>query len=211
MSLLEDIIGRGSRASQPAATAVPVGTLYYVTDEFVLERSTGAVWQDYNNLDILNLEGYPGGTSDFLRADGSFAAAGGAGSVSKTVVDVTDAEMKGLNTTPKELIPAPGAGIRLVVIYWFMQINKAAGAYSAAVDFHIKYANSAVQLSSLSPTLTSTAAWWGMTQANSLNAAIGTTDVSNQAIQLKSSADITLGNAANSGRVTIFHSSTDAI
>ena len=45
---LEDVIRRGTRAAQPAATAVPKGTLYYVTDEIKLERSTGAAWESYS-------------------------------------------------------------------------------------------------------------------------------------------------------------------
>jgi len=37
---------RGTRAAQPAATAVPTGTLYCVTDERQeIERSTGTVWE----------------------------------------------------------------------------------------------------------------------------------------------------------------------
>ena len=46
MARLTDAIQRGTRAAQPAATAVSAGTLYYVTDESKTERSTGAAWQD---------------------------------------------------------------------------------------------------------------------------------------------------------------------
>lgn len=42
---LEEVILRGTRAAQAAATAVPVGTLYFVTDEGLLERSNGTTWQ----------------------------------------------------------------------------------------------------------------------------------------------------------------------
>ena len=48
MSTLASVIQRGTRAAQPAATTVPVGTLYFVTDESVTERSTGAAWQSYS-------------------------------------------------------------------------------------------------------------------------------------------------------------------
>lgn len=48
MSRLQDVILRGTRANQPLATAVAVGTIYYVTDETVLERSNGAGWQSYS-------------------------------------------------------------------------------------------------------------------------------------------------------------------
>ena len=45
---LEEVILRGTRAGQPAANSVPVGTLYYVTDETIIERSTGAAWESYS-------------------------------------------------------------------------------------------------------------------------------------------------------------------
>ena len=51
MSFFAEAIQRGTRAAQPAATAVVIGTLYYVTDEFVTERSNGAAWQDYTDGD----------------------------------------------------------------------------------------------------------------------------------------------------------------
>lgn len=46
MAVLSDAIRRDTRANQPAATAVSPGTLYYVTDENVTERSSGAAWED---------------------------------------------------------------------------------------------------------------------------------------------------------------------
>lgn len=42
---LRKTVQRGTRANQPAATDVPEGGLYWVTDEKVFERSTGAAWQ----------------------------------------------------------------------------------------------------------------------------------------------------------------------
>ncbi len=45
MSTFANAVQAGTRASQPAASAVIVGTLYFVTDEsYVLERSTGSAW-----------------------------------------------------------------------------------------------------------------------------------------------------------------------
>jgi hypothetical protein len=46
---LEEVILRDDRASQPAANTVPAGTLYYVTDEGVTERSTGSAWEDWSD------------------------------------------------------------------------------------------------------------------------------------------------------------------
>jgi len=45
---LEDVILRSTRALQPAFGTVPVGTLYFVTDESVLERNSGIVWESYS-------------------------------------------------------------------------------------------------------------------------------------------------------------------
>lgn len=47
---LEDIILRDTRANQPVATDVPTGTLYYVTDEYLLERSNGTTWDSYSGV-----------------------------------------------------------------------------------------------------------------------------------------------------------------
>jgi hypothetical protein len=40
------LVQRGTRSAQPAATAVAEGTLYFVTDELVWDRSTGSAWQN---------------------------------------------------------------------------------------------------------------------------------------------------------------------
>jgi hypothetical protein len=49
MATVADIILRDDRASQPAATAVGEGTIYYVTDENVTERSNGTTWEDISD------------------------------------------------------------------------------------------------------------------------------------------------------------------
>lgn len=46
---LEDVILRDTRAAQPLASDVPSGTLYYVTDESVTERSNGTAWESYSD------------------------------------------------------------------------------------------------------------------------------------------------------------------
>jgi hypothetical protein len=43
---------RGTRAAQPAATAVTVGTLYFVTDESLTERSNGTIWESYSGAGL---------------------------------------------------------------------------------------------------------------------------------------------------------------
>ena len=49
MGRVRDIIQRDTRANQPLATAVDVGTLYYVTDEGITERSNGTTWETYSD------------------------------------------------------------------------------------------------------------------------------------------------------------------
>jgi type 1 fimbria pilin len=60
MSRLQDVILRGTRATQPAATAVSAGTLYFVTDEDVTERSSGSAWESYSAA---------GGATDVITVD----------------------------------------------------------------------------------------------------------------------------------------------
>lgn len=48
MSTYVSLVERGVRADQPVASTVPVATLYYVTDETVLERSSGSAWESYS-------------------------------------------------------------------------------------------------------------------------------------------------------------------
>ncbi len=56
---LEDVVLRGLRVNQPLATAVSPGTLYFVTDELVTERSSGLAWQSYS--------GAGGGGTNFVN------------------------------------------------------------------------------------------------------------------------------------------------
>lgn len=46
---LAEAIQRSTRALQPAATTVPAGTLYYVTDESLTERSNGTAWESVSD------------------------------------------------------------------------------------------------------------------------------------------------------------------
>lgn len=52
---------RGTRANQPLANDVLNGTIYYVTDEGVLERSNGTIWESYSSSSSSSgLQGPPG-------------------------------------------------------------------------------------------------------------------------------------------------------
>lgn len=46
---LEEVILRDTRVNQPLPGDVATGTLYYVTDETVTERSNGIAWESYSD------------------------------------------------------------------------------------------------------------------------------------------------------------------
>lgn len=66
------LIARGLRSAQPTAADVPAGSLYFVTDESVTERSTGAAWEDYSDGGSGDVAG-PGSATDnaIVRFDGT--------------------------------------------------------------------------------------------------------------------------------------------
>lgn len=73
---LRDAILRGDRASQPAAGDVDVGTVYYVTDESVTERSNGTTWDDISD----------GGAGGGAPTDATYLTTAAHGSLSDEVV-----------------------------------------------------------------------------------------------------------------------------
>lgn len=50
---LENVLLRSTRALQPLASAVPEGTLYYVTDEAVTEQSRASAWVTYSDAGVI--------------------------------------------------------------------------------------------------------------------------------------------------------------
>lgn len=81
-----EVILRGTRALQSAANSVPIGTLYYVTDEFITERSNGTSWDTFS--------------------DGAGNANVGIALVRRAL---TKTELEGMNATPIQLVAAQGA------------------------------------------------------------------------------------------------------
>jgi len=95
MSRIQDVILRSTRALQPLAVNVSIGTLYFVTDEGVIERSNGTIWQSYSgssgsiNPSIIFLPGEDN-INDYMGPPGLIgpqgSAGGGGGSVSWALV-----------------------------------------------------------------------------------------------------------------------------
>lgn len=93
---LEDVILIDTRANQPAATDVPVGTLFCVTDEDnIVERSNGTTWDTYSPT-----SGSGGITS--LTGD---VTATGPGAAAATIANdaVTYAKMQNVSVTARAL------------------------------------------------------------------------------------------------------------
>lgn len=126
------ILAPDTRANQPAANTVGIGAIYYVTDEHVLERSTGLAWEAFSvsdaeveaivaaappaahatsheegesdELDVLALGGYSGDAADVLAGNGSWKdAAAQTADLDEMVGDSGSGGTKGL-------VPAPAAG-----------------------------------------------------------------------------------------------------
>lgn len=69
-SRLQDVIQRGTRADQPLATDVAEGTLYFVTDELVIEQSNEIIWESYGGgIGTSGIDG-TNGTNGTVGIDG---------------------------------------------------------------------------------------------------------------------------------------------
>ena len=86
---LRDAIMRDTRANQPAAGDVAIGTWYYVSDEAVTERSNGTTWDDCSNAGASSLDAVLAASSGEDTADAlSGAASPDASNVFATMADV---------------------------------------------------------------------------------------------------------------------------
>src|SRR5512134_570330 len=100
MSLFANAIQRGTRASQPAASAVVVGTLYFVTDEGVTERSSGSAWETFTDGDNTEL----GNVQDLISAEADDSAS-----------HISDQLMVGSGITLTEQADGSGDAVHLEV------------------------------------------------------------------------------------------------
>lgn len=102
--LLEEVILRDTRANQPAANLVAEGSLYYVTDEQVTERSNGLIWEDYSDT------GSGGGAITQLTGD--ITAGPGSGSQVATIgnASVSYAKIQDVSAADRLLGRGNGGG-----------------------------------------------------------------------------------------------------
>ncbi len=110
MALFSNLVRRGTRASQPAATAVDTGTIYHVSDEAVTERSTGSAWEAYSP------------------------------SEKTAEVAISSGELLALRATPKTLVAAPGTGYVLEFDSAVLLLDATATAYvESSANLAVRY------------------------------------------------------------------------
>lgn len=121
---LEDVLLRGTRASQPLATAVATGTLYFVTDESLTEQSNGAAWVSFSGTSggasttpqyILGTTFATLPNSRVLSAGAGIAItlAAGFATLSNTVTTAPVVVTTTFSTLPNAVVSSAGAGISI--------------------------------------------------------------------------------------------------
>jgi hypothetical protein len=99
---LASVIRRDTRANQPAATTVAAGTLYYVTDESLIERSTGSAWESFSSTATL---------SDGDKGDITVSASGATWTIDSGAVSVAKLATGAKTGTIVVIIDGGGATI----------------------------------------------------------------------------------------------------
>lgn len=107
------LVLRGTAAAQPAATSVPIGTLYYQTDTFFIQRSNGTTWDAYSSVVLVGDSG-SGGTrglvpapsagdaaaGKFLKADATWSVPAASGKIAQIVKTESGAVATGTTQIP---------------------------------------------------------------------------------------------------------------
>jgi hypothetical protein len=170
--LASGILAPDTRANQPSASGVAPGTLYYVTDESLTERSNGSTWETYSG-------------------------AASSGGVQTTTVTITNAEAPSLSTTPKTLVAAQGANTLIVPVSIWVYQNLVTN-YSTGRAYRLRFSGSASILWA-SPAMTGNT---GVSIGNAPFISIRETTGVNVAMLLETGGDAGgTGNASNVIRV----------
>jgi hypothetical protein len=110
MALFSNLIQRGLRSAQPAASAVSTGTLYCSSDDGLIERSTGSAWEAFGPI------------------------------VRFAEVSLSSANILALRATPITLVAAPGAGYLLEFCGAVLLLDATATAYvESSANLSIRY------------------------------------------------------------------------
>lgn len=130
---------------------------------------------------------------------------GGGNVVQFASLSVTDAQIKTLNSVPLEIVAAPGSGKVIIPLWWYLRRNTAGGAYSANPSFHVRYGTAGTDstlFGGVTIALTVAADNANYRSSPDTTAVVGV-DLTNNGLNVKTSADVTGGNAANTLKVSV--------
>jgi hypothetical protein len=117
------------------------------------------------------------------------------------VRDLTAAEIRSLNSSPIEVVPAPGAGLILVPLSWDVQ-RQVTSAMSASTTWSLVYTGRSTSLiGTFTSSLTTQDTRWGM--MGGANYAMNANSDVNTGLTMRSSADVTGG--AATARVVVHY------
>lgn len=137
------------------------------------------------------------GTTGKLIKDGGALGTITGGTIAVASVNLTDAQIKSLNTSPVAMVGAPGVGQYILPLFLVGSSDTTATAYSASPGISLRFANGTAdvtdQLSYNLGTTTTLVRFHTPVQSSPATGSKPT----NQALNAFSSADVTGGNAAN--------------
>lgn len=138
---LKGLFLRGTRAQQPAANTVFPGTLYYVTDEGVIEISDGVNWLPYSGIGSVFVDAAgaldgDGTVGDPLavRVDGDSVVVNASNNLEavmhRATLEIDDDGIKALPSGVVQVVPAAPAGYRVKVLGGTWRLDSSNGAYT---------------------------------------------------------------------------------
>jgi hypothetical protein len=200
------VVVGGTQSSGAGTNALLDGSVHSDTVAQTVSRGSIVYGNSTPKWDELTV----GASGTVLSSDGTdvswqtVPSSGTGGAVVLIEGSITDAQIKSAASSPIDVISAPGANKIICVVYWSLTKDSTAGAYSGGANWKLNYAGNATDVASqITLSMASASKQWGPNTGGFTSLTYSTFDPTNKKLQLKSSGDITGGNAANSLKYTI--------